>query len=114
MPTRTKGVGSKWILARAELDGLVAALWDEGYEVLGPVVKGGAVVLGRVRASAELPVGLTDVQSPGSYRLKPRGDDAVFGFAVGPESYKSSFFPSEQPLVKLRRRADDIDVNAAG
>ena len=90
MPTRTKGVGSKWILARAELDGLVAALWDEGYEVLGPVVKGGAVVLGRVRASAELPVGLTDVQSPGSYRLKPRGDDAVFGFAVGPESYKSS------------------------
>jgi ferredoxin len=81
---------------------------------MGPVVRGGAIVHGPVRGVEDLPVGLTDVQSPGSYRLQDRGDAAVFGFAVGPHSYKRDFFPSEIPLVKLRRRADDVEVLAAG
>jgi ferredoxin len=104
--------GSRWILGRAGLDDLIGALRDEGYEVIGPVVKSGAIVHGPVTRAADLPVGLTDRQEPGSYRLSPRDDQAVFGFAVGPDSYKEIFYRSEAPLVKLRRKADAVEVVA--
>jgi len=114
MSTLRKDLGSKWILARAELASLLSALWSDGYEVIGPVVQGGAIVHGPVRTVDDLPVGIADVQSPGSYRLRPRADAAVFGFAVGPHSPKGGFFPSAVSLVKLRRRADDVEVLAGG
>jgi len=94
MSTLRKDLGSKWILARAELASLLSALWSDGYEVIGPVVQGGAIVHGPVRTVDDLPVGIADVQSPGSYRLRPRADAAVFGFAVGIEIARI-----EQPSV---------------
>ena len=46
----------------------------------------------------DLPRGWTDVQEPGKYRLERRQDDALFGYVVGPHSWKKYLFP---PLVTL-------------
>ena len=55
---------------------------------------------------ADLPAGLTDVQDGGHYRLVPRDDGALFGYNVGPNSWKSHLFPATLTLWKARRSDD--------
>ena len=80
------------------LDVLVEALRDRGYRVVGPTVRDGAVVYEELESAVELPIGWTDVQEAGTYRLERRADDARFGYAAGPHSWKQFLFP---PRVKL-------------
>ena len=53
----------------------------------------GAIIYGEVRAVTDLPIGWTDEQEGGTYRLKKRADDALFGYAVGPHSWKKFLHP---------------------
>ena len=46
----------------------------------------------------DLPVGYTDEQDGGSYRLKRRRDAALFGYNVGPHSWKKFLHP---PIIRL-------------
>ncbi|HZD87182.1 MAG TPA: 4Fe-4S dicluster domain-containing protein [Gaiellaceae bacterium] len=88
------------ILAPEALDDLIAALARRGFRVLGPTVRDGAIVYDELGGADELPVGWTDRQRPGSYRLERRDDEARFGYAVGPHSWKRFLFP---PRVRLWR-----------
>ena len=90
----------------AGLQTLFDVLRRRGYEIVGPVQRGGAIVYERVESVAELPAGWTDQQAPGSYRLVRRGDDAVFGYAVGPHSWKRYLFPPKQTLFSVQRTDD--------
>jgi formate hydrogenlyase subunit 6/NADH:ubiquinone oxidoreductase subunit I len=81
-------------------------LRDEGYEVIGPTVRDGAIVYGTLSAIEDLPVGIGDEQRPGSYRLRRRDDAALFGFAVGPHSYKREFLAPMLRLFRVRRSKD--------
>lgn len=86
------------VLGADAVDQLVTVLRAEGYRTFGPVRTGSAIVFDEVEGAADLPVGWTDDQEAGSYRLRERSDDAQFGFAVGPESLKRHLFP---PAVRL-------------
>jgi sulfhydrogenase subunit beta (sulfur reductase) len=86
------------VLARAEIGKLIAALANRGFEVIGPVVRDGAIALDHVEHLEDLPVGWTAVQGAGRYRLERRSDEALFGYAVGPHSWKAFLFP---PTVRL-------------
>jgi ferredoxin len=92
------------------LDALIGELDARGYRVLGPTVRDGAIVYDDLASASELPIGLTEVQKPGSYRLEPRGDKARFGYAVGPHSWKQFLFPPRVRLWRASRRGDTIDV----
>jgi len=83
------------VLDRTGLDRLIGALSARGYRVLGPTVRDGAIVYGDLAATSDLPVGWTDRQSPGNYRLERRDDDALFGYVVGPQSPKTYLHPAE-------------------
>jgi ferredoxin len=85
-------------LSIGQLGQLLDALHDDGYRVLGPTVRDGGIVNGELQAIDELPRGWGDDQQPGTYRLVARGDDALFGYAVGPTGAKRSLFPPRQPL----------------
>ena len=76
----------------------MGALRERGYRVLGPTLRDGAIVYDELASADELPAGWTDVQEPGSYRVERRGDEARFGYAVGPHSWKQFLFP---PRVRL-------------
>jgi ferredoxin len=93
------------VLARDGLDGLIGTLADRGMRVVGPIVREQAIVLGDVRSSTDLPVGWTDEQDGGTYRLRRRDDEACFGFNLGPRSWKELQLP---PVVRLweGRRGD--------
>jgi Fe-S-cluster-containing hydrogenase component 2 len=74
---------------------LIAALIRDGYEVIGPTLRDGAIVYNHVKSVEDLPVGWTDEQEPGRYRLKRREDEALFGYSVGPQSWKNYLHPAE-------------------
>ncbi|EMP56222.1 4Fe-4S ferredoxin [Marinobacter santoriniensis NKSG1] len=78
------------------LDGLqclLDALARRGYQVVGPRVRDQAIVYDELARVEDLPVGWTDEQDGGHYRLKQRGDHALFGYAVGPHSWKRFLHP---------------------
>ena len=94
------------ILARRDLDRLFEALRDRGYRIVGPTVRDGAIVYAEIASGKDLPEGWTDEQAPARYRLAPRDDGAVFGYSVGPQSWKAELLP---PRVRLWQAARDLD-----
>ncbi len=84
------------------LDELFAALSAEDYEVLGPTVRDGSIVIGPITSSAHLPRGFGDTQEPGRYRLVEREDDAYFGFATPAGTWKQFLFPPRSVLWRSR------------
>jgi ferredoxin len=94
----------RMMLDRTGLAVLLSALRDDGFLLVGPTVRDGAIVYGSIEGIDDLPAGWTEVQEAGTYRLERRGDAALFGFAVGPESFKRSFFAPNVPLWRARRR----------
>ncbi len=95
-----------------DLDGLQAlldALADLGYQLIGPTVRGGAVVPAPIRSVADLPGGVGDVQAPGSYRLSSGGRE-LFGFATAALSWKPFLFPPDRLLWRAPApRAEGAD-----
>ena len=92
------------ILASGDLAKLIEALVRKGYEVVGPTVRDGAIVYDQVESVGDLPAGWTDEQAPGHYRLKRRDDDALFGYVVGPQSWKKYLHPAEVRLWSAERQ----------
>ena len=88
------------------LDLLVTALRARGYRVLGPTISDQAIVYDDLESADALPIGWTDRQDGGSYRLERRSDDARFGYAVGPHSWKRYLFPPRIRLWRASRGSD--------
>jgi len=93
-------------IERDGLDELLAALGRRGFELIGPTVRDGAIVYDEIATIDDLPAGWTDEQDGGSYRLRQRDDGALFGYAVGPQSWKRFLHPPELKLWRARRGED--------
>jgi len=91
------------VLTADGLEALFAALRRRYYRLVGPTVRDGAIVYDEIRSPADLPAGWTDEQDGGTYRLKPRADRALFGYAVGPHSWKKFLFPPATRLWQAHR-----------
>jgi ferredoxin len=94
------------VIAPGALDLLVGALTERGFRVLGPTVRDGAIVYDDLESAADLPIGWTDRQEAGTYRLERRDDEARFGYAVGPHSWKRFLFPPRVRLWRASRNGD--------
>ena len=92
------------------LQALIRALAAREYKVLGPTVRDGAVVYDEIAGIADLPAGWTDRQDAGRYRLERRDDDALFGFAVGPHSWKRFLHPPVQTLWTARKSNGSFEI----
>ncbi len=98
------GVGDLAVMRPDELSGLLAAIQGRGYTLLGPTVRDAAIVYGEIAGADDLPIGWTDEQSPGSYRLTKRSVGTFFGYAVGPHSWKATFHRPELTLWQAERQ----------
>jgi len=101
-------VGDSVVIEREHLEDLLQALVSRGYEVIGPTQREGAIVYDRLRSSEDLPAGWTDAQASGKYRLKPRKDSALFGYVVGPHSWKKLLYPPLQRLWQAARNGKGL------
>ncbi len=91
------------VIERDALDDLLGALRRRGYRTVGPVLRDAAIVYDEISTSADLPQGWTDRQDGGTYRVEARSDDALFGYVVGPHSWKRFLHPPRLRLFKARR-----------
>ena len=103
----------RWLIERAELQRLLDALTTAGYSVVGPTVRDAAIVYDLIRSVEELPAGWTDRQEAGRYRLERRDDKALFGYAVGPHSWKRFLHPPVAELWRAQRTADGFRAETA-
>ncbi|MEO8285241.1 MAG: 4Fe-4S dicluster domain-containing protein [Chloroflexota bacterium] len=86
------------IIEAGDLQHLFDALDRRGYQLLGPRLRDGAIIYDEIDSVSDLPVGWTDEQDGGTYRVKRRDDTAFFGYTVGPQSWKKYLHP---PVVRL-------------
>jgi ferredoxin len=100
------------ILTVQGLEALLRGLRRRGYRVVGPTVRDRTIVYDDIDSVADLPRGWTDEQDGGHYRLTERKDDMLFGYAVGPHSWKRFLHPPVQPLWQATRHGDETTVTA--
>ena len=103
-------LGAKLAIDRAVLQEIFDALASRGYRVIGPTVRDGAIVYDSVTTLDDLPVGYTDRQDAGRYRIEQRADTALFGYAVGSHSWKRFLHPPVERLWRVRREGDGFSI----
>ena len=99
-------------LERDALGRLLDLLVERGYELIGPTVRDGAIVLDRIDGVDDLPRGIREIQGPGTYRLEQTGDDRLFEWAHGPDSGKRYLFPPRE-TIQTGTRGPDGDLRIA-
>jgi ferredoxin len=98
-----------YVLDRADLQQLFDALHARGYEVIAPKIENGVIIYDEVERVEALPVGWTDVQEGGTYRLERRDDAALFGYTVGPHSWKRFLSPPLRMLWRAHKTVDGFE-----
>ncbi|MCL4544565.1 MAG: 4Fe-4S dicluster domain-containing protein [Chloroflexi bacterium] len=111
-PLRPLQVGDRVVVERPELATLLVALQQRGYRAIGPTIRDGAIVYDELVSPADLPTGWTDEQDGGLYRLERRDDQAVFGYAASPHSWKQFLHPPNLRLWRARRDGDGLHFEA--
>jgi ferredoxin len=99
------------VIAVEELTELYQVLVAEGYRVIGPAVQDGAIVLRELSSTAELPFGWGVRLEPGGYQLRRRDDQAAFGHAAGPQSWKRFLHPPRERLWSAARTPDGFELS---
>ena len=98
------------MVERQDIQCLFESLQRQGYELVGPKIQEGAIAYDTIASVNDLPIGWTDEQEGGTYRLKRREDRALFGYAVGPHSWKKYLFPPQLRLWQAERKGRQIEM----
>jgi sulfhydrogenase subunit beta (sulfur reductase) len=96
------------LLTLEGLSGLIDSLIRRGYRVVGPTVRDGVIGYDDIASIHDLPRGWSDEQQGGRYRLLHRDNDALFGYAVGPHSWKRYLHPPVLQLSRAQRHPDTL------
>ena len=110
MPESSSQTSGSVIVERRDFQRLFDALTAREYKLVGPTVREGAIVYDELHKDPDLPVGWTDEQEAGAYRLKRRADNALFGYVVGPHSWKKFLLLPELRLWKARRGENGFEI----
>ncbi|WP_185232945.1 4Fe-4S dicluster domain-containing protein [Teredinibacter franksiae] len=92
-------------LAVEHLPSLLTALKVHGYDVVGPMVRDGAIVYDHLEDISELPLGVMSVQRPGTYRLSESTSGRYFSWANGPSALKPLLYKARQALWTVEQVA---------
>lgn len=92
------------VVSDGQLEKLIATLLSDGFEVIGPTVRDGAITYEPVKSLSDLPAGWTDEQEPARYRLKKTDSPAFFGYSLGAQSWKAYLHPAEVRLFAAEKR----------
>ena len=103
-----------YIIDSTDLHNLMEELIKRGYLLIGPTVRGGAIVLDSIRSVDDLPRGFGDEQQPSRYTLKQRGDDMLFGYVVGPVSWKKFLYPPRLTMFTAARAGKTFTITPGG
>lgn len=92
------------------VEDIFTALHRREYVTLGPTVRDGVVVLDEIHTTQDLPAGVRDTQYPGRYFLRSNGTPSLFGYVVGPQSWKKFLYPARMRLFSARRDGKGFQI----
>jgi len=99
------------VIERKSMNILFDILREKGYKIVGPIIKERAIVYDELESVDDMPIGWTDEQDAAEYRLKKRTDKALFGYVVGPQSWKKFLFPSRLKLLSMERNGKEFKIH---
>ncbi|MBS1210203.1 MAG: cytochrome, partial [Proteobacteria bacterium] len=99
---------------RAALAGLIEAIRDAGYRVIGPRQETGqgGLVYREIDGVEDLPQGLTDRQAPGQYRLQTNGSPRYFGWANTSSAIKPFVYAPREKLWRVVHKEGRVHFEA--
>lgn len=100
------------IIDHSSLDDLFRLLRTRGYTVIAPTIRDGAIVYAEIGTASELPAGWTDEQAPGEYRLRRTDEFTLFGYVVGPHSWKRFLNPPRVTLFTAQKNGRSFEVES--
>ena len=106
-----------YIVEADQLDRLIGLLRLQQYAVIGPTVRDDVIVYDEIAQAQDLPVGITDEQQPGRYRIRTTGRRHYFQFVVGPHSWKQFLFPPRLRIFAAKRTgtaSDPYTIDTSG
>lgn len=112
MTSTTCQPGLPYVLTRGDFPALLGAVRAQGYDLIGPTLRDRAIVYDHIDGAEDLPAGWTDRHGPGIYRIERRNDGALFGYTVGPHSWKQFLHPPQLNLWTATRVGDGFTVDA--
>lgn len=102
--------GSRVILQSDDFGQLINVLQENSYQTIGPTIKESAIVYDKIEEVDDLPIGWTENQKKGYYRLDKRNDDAYFGYNVGPTSWKKFLSPPKIKIWSAKKSENGFDI----
>jgi formate hydrogenlyase subunit 6/NADH:ubiquinone oxidoreductase subunit I len=93
-----------------QFENLLELVKNAGYKLLGPKLRDEVIIYDELHSAKDLPIGWTDEQDPGRYRLKRRNDNAYFGYNLGPHSWKKFLFPPREKLWSAKKQDNKLVI----
>lgn len=100
----------KRIISKKGLSQILNLLQLRGFQTIGPRIGDKAVILGELRSISDLPIGWTDFQDAGTYRLEKSNHETFFEYALGPHSWKTYLYPPQVALWQVRRNDSGFEI----
>lgn len=114
MSALTPNTVFRFVIARKDFDALFGALKSSGYRTIGPTLKDNAVVYDAISSADDLPVGWVDRQDNGTYRLTKDKKQTLFGYVVGPYSWKRFLHVPDRLLSETKRGEGRYETTEQG
>ena len=99
------------IIHRDQLPRLFDYLTQKGYGIAAPVLFNNAITYDYVTSPEQLPIGWQDIQDNGRYRLAQTDSPTLFGYTLGPQTWKKFLYPPTQRLWQAERQGDRFTIS---
>ncbi|UCF27300.1 MAG: 4Fe-4S dicluster domain-containing protein [Chloroflexota bacterium] len=96
-------IGSKISIQKTELDSLIKALRETGYETIGPVMQNQVISCAPIEKLDDLPQGYSSEGERGYFRLQQNNHNRYFDATPGSDSWKKFLFPPRTTLFYAAR-----------
>jgi sulfhydrogenase subunit beta (sulfur reductase) len=100
-----------YILESEQFQSLIDLFKQRGYRVLGSVVRDKAIVYDDISSVYDFPVGWSDQQEGGTYRLTKSDDGLMFNYTVGPQSWKKFLHRPDIRLWQAKRTSGEWTID---
>lgn len=100
------------VLPASRLSDLIELLDADGFEVIGPAMRNGAIDYVPIGSASDLPLGITDEQAPGHYRTGKSGS-SYFGYTSAGQSWKRHTYRPEATVFHTELTPDGLRFRAA-
>lgn len=98
------------VVDRNAIEGIISLLKSEGFITVAPTIRDKTIIYDEIENTSELPIGWTDEQEAGYHRIKKRNDEALFGYNVGPHSWKKYLFPPKLEIFEANKNGKSFEI----